>query len=565
MSNVDEQIESCIAERRSFLLDAGAGSGKTYSLMLALRHVLATQGESLRRRAQQVACITYTNVAKDEIVKRTGNNPHVRVSTIHDFLWDLISGHQKPLKTALQIHNDTLEAKSTRKKNSEELSKALSSVAITYSEFGSNFLEGKLHHDDLIDVSGILFRENPLLSRIVASKYPIIFVDEYQDASPVVMSILVDGVIVKAAGQVVIGLFGDKLQSIYDGGVGELPASQLSRLETITKSDNRRCSTSVIDLLNRLRTDIRQVPTNNNVAGDAIYVRVSDPANALPRVREFVGKSRNWNLTSGTEKELYLTHRLIARKGGYDALLDLFTTRGGFYRDRMLTGEEPRMAYFLDRLEPVVRSWTEKRVGATLSILRRHGFELRHHDDKRVVAGALDELVRLRQEGTVRDVLLHLEAARLCPLLEEFRYRLKGGAGPKPAETPEEVEREEKEKAFYDGLFALPYREIAAFTEFFLEHTPFATKHGVKGAEYDSVFVVLDDKGANWNLYSFDKFLTKEDENKTPKRFRRTRNVLYVCCSRPKFNLAIVDLGAQAPAKDAAVQALFGKDRCFAI
>ena len=70
MTEVDEKIQKCLGEKRSFVLDAGAGSGKTYSLMLALRHVLAIEGDTLRRRAQKVACITYTNVAKDEIVER---------------------------------------------------------------------------------------------------------------------------------------------------------------------------------------------------------------------------------------------------------------------------------------------------------------------------------------------------------------------------------------------------------------------------------------------------------------------------------------------------------------
>lgn len=563
MTEVETRIEKCIVEKRSFILDAGAGSGKTYSLMLALRYVLATQAEALRRGAQQVACITYTNVAKDEIVERTGNSPQVRVSTIHDFLWSVIRGHKKALKSALLKYNAGLDTMSARKKDSNELERALAGLSVTYSDLGSNFLEGRLHHDDLIGVSGLLFEDNPLLSRIVASKYPIVFVDEYQDSSPIVMNILIDGVIVHATGRVVVGLFGDKLQSIYEGGVGELPAGQLAHLEAITKDDNRRCPTAVIDVLNRLRTDIRQVPTNKNVTGDAIYLRVANPDRALDRVREFAKATRDWKLDTGTQKELYLTHRLIARKGGYEGLLGAFNRRGGFYRDRMLSGEDSRMAFFLDTLEPVARAWSEKRVGATLRILREHGFSLRHHNDKSVVAGALDQLVRLRKEYTVREVLRHTDGTKLCPLPDDFRDRLAGRSGAKKPETPEEIEREEGEKTLYEALFALPYREIIAFTDFFMEHTPFATKHGVKGAEFDAVFVVLDDRGANWTQYSFDKFLTGEDAGEKPKRFRRTRNVFYVCCSRPKRYLAIVDLGGQTAAKDTAVRALFGEDCCF--
>ena len=62
-----------------------------------------------------------------------------------------------------------------------------------------------------------------------------------------------------------------------------------------------------------------------------------------------------------------------------------------------------------------------------------------------------------------------------------------------------DAEREEREAKFYKELFDLPYKQIASFVEFFLNHTPFATKRGVKGAEFDEVIVVLDDKGAKWD------------------------------------------------------------------
>src|SRR6056297_4342385 len=47
---------------RHFVMVAGAGSGKTTSLVKALAQIERTQGASLRRNGQQVACITYTEV-----------------------------------------------------------------------------------------------------------------------------------------------------------------------------------------------------------------------------------------------------------------------------------------------------------------------------------------------------------------------------------------------------------------------------------------------------------------------------------------------------------------------
>jgi DNA helicase-2/ATP-dependent DNA helicase PcrA len=51
----------------SFVMTAGAGSGKTTSLVKALAHLAATKGPQFRQRGQRVACITYTEVAVGEI------------------------------------------------------------------------------------------------------------------------------------------------------------------------------------------------------------------------------------------------------------------------------------------------------------------------------------------------------------------------------------------------------------------------------------------------------------------------------------------------------------------
>ena len=80
-----------------FIMVAGAGSGKTTSLVKALDHIGKTCGTELRRRNQQVACITYTEIAVGEIWSDVGNNPLFHVSTIHSFLWALAKPFQKDI------------------------------------------------------------------------------------------------------------------------------------------------------------------------------------------------------------------------------------------------------------------------------------------------------------------------------------------------------------------------------------------------------------------------------------------------------------------------------------
>lgn len=95
-AKIQEEIENCLNEAKSFFFDAGAGAGKTFALVKSIEYIL--QDENKRNlqenRNQKILCITYTNAAKNEIINRIGHNSGVIVSTIHDFLWNFISKQQ---------------------------------------------------------------------------------------------------------------------------------------------------------------------------------------------------------------------------------------------------------------------------------------------------------------------------------------------------------------------------------------------------------------------------------------------------------------------------------------
>jgi DNA helicase II / ATP-dependent DNA helicase PcrA len=256
-TDADKKIRNCIDKTESFILDAAAGSGKTYSLVETLRYLIDTgRGIELARNSQRIVCITFTNAAKDEIIQRTARNPLIHVSTIHDFLWRTIKPYQKALKQALIKHNAGLKSDSKRKCDEQELLKALESFEISYSDTGAKFLEGRIFHNDLLDVARLVFEDNKLMSQIIVARHPFIFVDEYQDTSKSVIEILIDHVLKGNEDRVVIGFFGDKLQNIYHTnphpGIGRIPDEQGKLLQLITKEENYRCSQAIINLLNNI-------------------------------------------------------------------------------------------------------------------------------------------------------------------------------------------------------------------------------------------------------------------------------------------------------------------------
>jgi DNA helicase II / ATP-dependent DNA helicase PcrA len=98
--SADDIIRSCLdlSNLRSFFLYAGAGSGKTRSLVNAIRYFCQTQGQQLALRGQHVGVITFTNAACDEIKQRLEFDPRVEVSTIHSFAWSLVAGYDNDIR-----------------------------------------------------------------------------------------------------------------------------------------------------------------------------------------------------------------------------------------------------------------------------------------------------------------------------------------------------------------------------------------------------------------------------------------------------------------------------------
>jgi len=104
--SVQRQINNHIVQGESFHFIAGAGSGKTYALVESIKFHLSTKYSSFDKTGRKIACITYTNAAKDEIIERLYENDNVSVSTIHTFLWGLVEPHQEEL---VLIHKKNLE------------------------------------------------------------------------------------------------------------------------------------------------------------------------------------------------------------------------------------------------------------------------------------------------------------------------------------------------------------------------------------------------------------------------------------------------------------------------
>ena len=113
-----------------------------------------------------------------------------------------------------------------------------------------------------------------------------------------------------------------------------------------------------------------------------------------------------------------------------------------------------------------------------------------------------------------------------------------------------------KEKEYiFNRVKVVKYSEFQNLYNYLEGNTPFSTQHKVKGNEFDSVLVILDNGG--WNNYNFEKMFVGGNSETVE---IRSKKIFYVCCTRAKENLAVF---FHKPSPDVINKAkqLFGKNQ----
>ncbi len=319
-----EQCKQYISSKKNFVLQGGAGSGKTQTLKELLLFIKYSYPTA------KVVCITHTNAAVEEIVSRIGEG--FLISTIHSFLNNLIKDYKKNIKTVIaniftvkemvridrpavvsekeynldqheqykkvyekyeaklfDIKKETVPKYAGKrdydkcpKQFNEEINRKIRELnseieayidncdftKIKYNETAFNsYSDISFGHDGLLQVFHLLFEKYPVLSKMVKDKYDYIFIDEYQDSNE---NIIKDLISIANDDNLTIALFGDSMQAIYKEGIGNVkPLIDSNDLIEVEKPDNYRCSYEVLNLINPLRLDdiIQEVALKSSMDG----------------------------------------------------------------------------------------------------------------------------------------------------------------------------------------------------------------------------------------------------------------------------------------------------------
>jgi len=582
----DKEILTCLdlAAPRSFFLFAGAGSGKTRSLVKALDHVRREQGEMLKFQGQRIGVITYTNAACDEINRRLEFDRSIEVSTIHSFAWCLISGLNSDIREWLRknlaeeiVELRALEAKgrSGTKASADRISKIaskgkrlanLNSVRrFVYSPSGDNRGRDALNHSEVIKISAAFLETKPAMQSILVGRYPILLIDESQDTNKLLIDALFSVQSVHRA-SFALGLFGDMMQRIYSDGKDGLGKNLPGDWATPGKRMNHRCPKRVVSLINKVRkiVDGQEQMCRTDAAEGWVrfFILPSDTADKPAAERAIALQMAQLTADCGwrnsdTYKCLTLEHRMAARRMGF---LEMFIALHDVesFRTGLLDGSLSLVRFFSEQIMPLVAAQRRSDRFAVARIMREFsplmtGDALRKSEDQpmqlQLAREAIDKLMLLWQSGaepTFGDVLRNVENSGLLIAPESLRPNLDRDpsldAVDDQAEV-NEVDRLTERAAAIDKFLSAPFSQIEPYAAYVTGNAQFDTHQGVKGLEFPRVMVIMDDAEARGFLFSYDKLFGGKEAGDTS--VESTRRLFYVTCSRAEKSLALVAYSTQ--------------------
>ena len=577
---VDETLERCILSnpRKSFFLFAGAGSGKTYSLVLLLKKIRDSIGKNLLLQGKNVAVITFTNAATDEIINRLDYSPVFHISTIHSFVWDVIKYYQKDIKQ-LYCHyiNEDIEdlgRKLSEAKNKttktyqsnteklevlkERLGKAQKIEKFVYNPNGNNPEYNALKHAEVIKISAQMITESKMLQRIIAQRYPILLIDESQDTKKELVDAFFE-IQKNYADIFTLGLLGDQKQRIYADGKEKMVNIIPNDWEKPVKKMNYRCAKRIIKLANTIGKDLdihaEQNPRED--AGEGLVrlfvvqqregINKDEVEKTVMQIMFDCTRDDKWVGVNANVKILTLEHMMAARRLGFDkffAPLNKVTK----YQMTFLQGNVSEIEFFTKVVLPMADS-IEGNGQVALDLLKANSpllgrqntekpyeLYLKCRENAKKVADIVNANCTIRQivEEIVKTQLFIVpDAVRQACLL-------------KPADIDETTDDELKA---WVEVMDLPIAMVRAYDDYVNHRSRFDTHQGVKGLEFECVIVIIDDSEAKGFLFSYDKLFGVKELTDTDLRnkaegketsIERTQRLFYVTCTRARSSLAVV-------------------------
>lgn len=213
--------------------------------------------------------------------------------------------------------------------------------------------------------------------RILAARFPVIFIDEYQDTDADFAESLIQHFVETANGP--LTRLRGHWQKIYRTGAGLIDHANL---QLIGKEANFRSVPDVVNILNRIRPDLPQQVSDPMAVGFAKVFHsnrfigqrrtgghwggdlpAADAHRYLSALRGMLANN-GWDFSPKNTKILMLTHNVLAAEQHYSQILDVFE-----FNDSLLKKEDPHIAFTADIVEPACAAFTAGKYGEMFSVI----------------------------------------------------------------------------------------------------------------------------------------------------------------------------------------------------
>lgn len=577
-AGVVEEICGYLTEQpsRSFFLFAGAGSGKTSTLVEVLRRLTGVVpheaggelGRRMRLTGRSIRVVTFTKNAVAVINGRLGSNDLVSVSTIHSFCWELIDGFDADISAALvAVKQNELERereKAAAKKrgvSAADLAK-FAEIEAEIDQFGktekfiyhpdrNTFGPGAIQHRHVLDATAWLLLNRPTLRTILHDRHPIILIDESQDTMKGMLDALMELAEPRGSG-LTLGLLGDHRQRIYSDGHSDLPGLVPEGWAKPELQMNHRSQRRIVTLINKIweskmqgRTQLASGVTQHartEKTGGVVRLFIGDASLSSDDKRDrerwcadqmkMADQADAWK--PGGYQLLALEHKLVATRGGFLKVYEAMDLIDPNAAAPVGSGDNygPTAARLvldeLAQLQGCIRPDGTINESAATDVLRRSGSLDHLPVDVAMRRARTDEMLNaiqafasacVDQQSTVAKVIEPILAANLF----EVHPRLAEAFADKSDPPPPPIARKETEttqarmRRGWCALFAAPWEELGRYRRYLGGNSELATHQVVKGSEFAHVMVVMDDSQAGGNQISYDKLFGGKELSDTDK------------------------------------------------
>ncbi|MBN1460767.1 MAG: ATP-dependent helicase, partial [Armatimonadetes bacterium] len=430
----DETIARCVTASPpvSFFLSAGAGSGKTRSLVRALDVIRSEVAAQYRLRGQHVGVITFTNKACDEIRRRLAYDPLFSVSTIHSFAWSLIGRHNTDIRERLKadLRTELVELgekeRTGRTGSRASLDRQAAIAALgkrveildevrsfIYSPDGDNLERNALSHAEVIRISSVLVSEKPLMQELLVTRFPILLIDESQDTDKLLLDTLLRTQY-ECPNRFCLGVIGDAMQRIYLAGRLDI-ADHISRdWAKPVKLLNHRSGRRIVELVNRIRAPIDgQEQRSRRDRGEGVVRLFVLPAGIPDKSRREdsichrmaeVTADEAWRSPRENVKTLVLEHHMAASRLDFLPMWQALD-RVEALKTGLRDGSLPAIGFYSELILPLVKANRRDDKFAVASLVRKRSPLLDRH---RVEACGTEQVAQLALARQAVDDLCQL-------------------------------------------------------------------------------------------------------------------------------------------------------------